>query len=904
MGISQQESISAALPPHRAERLCLSGASLNPSSRLSLEGLESIVAQPRPIVKLSLSVRQSLTALCGGRAAEMAFIFLIVVALTLPSLSTFSARAQEQANANATVGGKIDRVALHQALLDISNPWTVMCVAAHPDDEDGASLTVLRHKHGVHTVSLFSTYGEGGQNAVGPELYEELGVIRARETMAAAEIQGSEPYFLGLKDFGFSKSADEAFRFWGHDEALSRMVLKIRELRPDVIITNHDTTSGHGHHQATGRLLLEAFDAAADPQRFPEQIKGVVLPWQVKRVFVRARSNPPASTTEEKLVTIDPNEHDASRGTTYAEQALQALQKHETQGPWPKTVAQMAARFRLSNDGKLPLIRYRLVREATNAAALQKGANTFVDDLKLPDTVTTKLAVLKIEGQSLFDFESQPDVLLQFLVAARKAGMFQGEATGEATRLRVMKERLDRAFALLSGMAITLTSGNSVFVLTEPTSFTLNLSNSGSHGIAVGKVQVSGMSSVSIDAPDVMPPGTDTTKTISLQPSLNLGVSVPSANHLYDGYLFGKQILADATVVLDGAEFHVRTTSRLDVTPAVEIQKISPSPYVWSPATSSQPLSFQVKVTNHLTKPFSGTISLIMAQKRIIETGKKLSLAALETRELMLESSAQPADVLRMPGSRKLPAVKSRPIVVSVRDAGTNQLITGNSTELVYTDAGAVKGIRVGFIPSFDKTIEASLKALGVMATELNVADVQSGNLKKYDTIIVDNRGYEAHPELIAANDQLLKFVSDGGTLLVFYHKDNEWNPNPDRKRPQLAPYKIILDDKRVTDENAAITFLDPKHTLLTFPNEIGANHFENWIQERGLYYPKEWDEHFTALLSMHDPGEPALKGGLLVAPYGRGQYIYTSLVWYRQLRAGIPGAYRMFANMISYGHR
>ena len=144
-----------------------------------------------------------------------------------------------------------------------------MCVAAHPDDEDGTTLTVLRRRDGAHTVSLFSTFGEGGQNAVGPELYEELGVIRVNETIKASEIQGSEPYFLGLKDFGFSKSADEAFKMWGHDEALRRMVLKIRELRPDVIITNHDTDIGHGHHQATGRLIIEAFDAAADAQRFP-----------------------------------------------------------------------------------------------------------------------------------------------------------------------------------------------------------------------------------------------------------------------------------------------------------------------------------------------------------------------------------------------------------------------------------------------------------------------------------------------------------------------------------------------------------------------------------------------------------------------------------------------------------
>src|SRR5256712_6333767 len=221
-----------------------------------------------------------------------------------------------------------DRVALYQALLDLTNPWTVMCIAAHPDDEDGTSLIVMRRKYGAHTVSLFSTFGEGGQNAIGPELYEELGAIRARETMAAAEIQGSEPHFLGLKDFGYSKSADEAFKFWGHEEALRRMDLEIRKLRPDVIITNHSVLNNdHGHHQATARLELEAFDAAADPNRFPEQLKDGVTAWQVQRLFVRAGRANQAQANTSPTVTIDPNERDPVRGVVYAEEALRAFQK-------------------------------------------------------------------------------------------------------------------------------------------------------------------------------------------------------------------------------------------------------------------------------------------------------------------------------------------------------------------------------------------------------------------------------------------------------------------------------------------------------------------------------------------------------------------------------------------------
>src|SRR5438067_6954887 len=219
-------------------------------------------------------------------------IIRTALAILFVSLLLTASRAQQPATVGAAQPSSDDRVSLYQALLDLKNPWTVMCISAHPDDEDGTSLIVMRRKFGAHTVSLFSTFGEGGQNAIGPELYEELGAIRARETMAAAEIQGSEPYFLGLKDFGYSKSFEETFQKWGHQEALRRMVLEIRRLRPDVIITNHSVTNNdHGHHQATARLELEAFDAAADPKRFPEQLSNGVTVWQVQRLFVRARGN-------------------------------------------------------------------------------------------------------------------------------------------------------------------------------------------------------------------------------------------------------------------------------------------------------------------------------------------------------------------------------------------------------------------------------------------------------------------------------------------------------------------------------------------------------------------------------------------------------------------------------------
>jgi len=252
-------------------------------------------------------------------------IYRHVFLATLAIASIITApRAQQTAT---TKQSPEDRVALYQALLDLTNPWTVMCIAAHPDDEDGTSLIVMRRKYGAHTVSLFSTFGEGGQNAIGPELYEELGAIRARETMAAAEVQGSEAYFLGLKDFGYSKSPDETFKIWGHEEALRRMVLQIRKLRPDVVITNHSVTNNdHGHHQATARLTLEAFDAAADPKRFPEQLKDGVTVWQVQRLFVRAPRNAGQSTGQK------PDRGRAQRFSNHRSERTRSDSRHDLRG--------------------------------------------------------------------------------------------------------------------------------------------------------------------------------------------------------------------------------------------------------------------------------------------------------------------------------------------------------------------------------------------------------------------------------------------------------------------------------------------------------------------------------------------------------------------------------------------
>jgi LmbE family N-acetylglucosaminyl deacetylase len=773
-----------------------------------------------------------------------------------------------------------DTAQLHQALLDLTNPWTVMCVAAHPDDEDGSTLTILRRKYGVHTVSLFSTFGEGGQNAVGPELYEDLGVIRARETMAAAEVQGSEPHFLGFRDFGFSKSAEETFRAWGERELLRRMVLQIRLLRPDVIITNHDTSSGHGHHQATGRTVLQAFDAAADPKQFPEQLAQAGT-WQVQRLFVRSRGEAAAGS---QVVTLDPNETDPVRSVTFAQQALAGLQKHATQGPWPKTVPAGGAR---------PL-RYSLAKQAPTAPSLPANAKTPLDGLVLPEAIASKLVPPTLEGKPLAEFIDRRLELLVSLLNSKRRGAFTAPKEifdTDPHRFKLMSQRLDNAVAAAAGASVALNSQGSALVPGQEARLAAVIANSGVAEIQIRQLNFRGLGvEKKLNAADKTLPGTETSADVKVATPKTAKLSVPSSEHLYDGRLFGEPLTVEAELVIEGVSFLVDSESHVDVAPAIEIVDVQPSPYVSTPATSQKPLEFTVTLKSHLPSDFRG---LLRVSGQSLETGREINLRsdATETSNLAVRAP--------LPLTRQ---IQGSNVAITVDQPIPKEPVAKRSVPLVYAEAIVVSGRKVGYLPSYDQTLERALAALGVDSKKLTVDEIAKSDLSVFNTIIIDNRGYEAHQDLIPFNNRLLKFVEDGGTLLVFYHRTGEWNPDERRSRPQLAPYPIIIGDERVTEEDAPVMLLQPRHPLLNFPNRITQQDFANWVQERGLYFPREWDQHYTAILATHDQGDPPLKGGLLVAPYGKGNYIYTSYVWYRQLRAGLPGGYRFFANLISYG--
>ncbi|HSL55671.1 MAG TPA: hypothetical protein VK868_14810, partial [Pyrinomonadaceae bacterium] len=649
---------------------------------------------------------------------------------------------------------------------------------------------------------------------------------------------------------------------------------------PDVIITNHDTASGHGHHQATGRTVIAAVDAAADPQQFPEQLAQAGT-WQVKRLFVRSRGEAAAGA---QIITLDPNETDPVRGTTYAQQALAGLHKHATQGPWPKTVPASGARA----------IRYSLVKQAPNSPALPANAKTPVDGLVLPEAVASKLVAPTIESKRLTEFIDRRLELLVSLLNAKRRGVFTAAKEVVATdphRFSLMSSRLDAAIAAAAGASVALSPENAVLVPGYEARLAAVVTNGGVAEIQIKRLKFSGLGvNRNLEAAEKMLPGTDTSAEVKVNVSKTTSLSVPSSEHLYDGRLFGEPLKVDAELSIEGVSFHVENDTRRDVAPAVEIVAVDPSPYVTTPATSQRPLEFKVTLKNHLPSEFRG---LLRVRGQSLETGREIDLrpGETETSNLVVRTALPTGQI------------QGSSFAILVDQPIPKEPIAKRDVPLIYADAIVVSGRKVGYLPSYDQTLERSLAALGVDAKKLTVDEIAKSDLSSYNTIIIDNRGYEAHQDLIPVNNRLLKFAGDGGTLLVFYHRTNEWNPNEARNRPQLAPYPIIVGDARVTEEDAPVLFLQPRHPLLNFPNRITQKDFADWVQERGLYFPREWDQQqYTAVLSTSDKGEPPLKGGLLVASYGRGNYIYTSYVWYRQLRAGLPGGYRIFANLISYG--
>lgn len=753
---------------------------------------------------------------------------------------------------------ELGAVALRQALLDVGTDLRLMCVAAHPDDEDGASLAMYRKKWGYKTFAVLATRGEGGQNEIGPELYEKLAVLRTDEMARASEITGAELHFLNLPEFGYSKSREETFALWGEEVALERMVRKIRELRPDVIITHHPPTGAHGHHQAIGKALQDAFDVAADPNAFPEHLQEGLQPWQVSRLYVRSFRGGDGEGALNDFSELDP-----ARGYTYAEIAAQALGEHETQG-----MGFFIDRFLTSRSSAF----YGLVKEAKGSAAIPEGPPAPGGSLfeGLHDRVPSETRRFSQQGLS-------DDILdLKSAALAHLAAVDTSNADAW--------EPANRLAAVAAGLRLTARVSDDEVVSGQPVTLTAEARDYADPDAEAVSFTLESAPWMPVDSPasvdDIF--STDGFANVTFTPVIpgNQPPTIPHYEHVFSDEFWVPQLTVVATAMVDGTPVTLRAPVYVDVAPAVSVEFIG-GPYLIR-HNGADTAEFKVLVTNHAPGSIEAAVSVSAPEGISIAGGSFAVPLAKEGDRKVVPVRAAIASGL---------AVGDYALQVGAKTPGTD---VGRTEIARVVDLNVPEDKRVGVVASYDDTFVTTLERLDVPHELIEIDDFVPERLDRFTTIIVDIRAYLVRPDLVASNQALLDYVQRGGTLIVNYQKTFEWDSS-------FAPYDLQLGRGRVTVEDAPVEVLVPDHPLFNVPNQIVASDWDGWRQERGLYFPSRWDRSkYTALVSMSDPGEAALDGSCLIAEYGDGTYFYTALGWYRQLQELNPGALRVFANMLA----
>lgn len=738
--------------------------------------------------------------------------------------------------------------AAQPAGLQPADSLVVMNLAAHPDDEDGSTLAYYRKAKNAAAYSVIFTRGEGGQNEIGPELYEELGAIRTEETERAARRLGTQVYFLNFDDFGYSKEASEAFARWGgRDEVTSRLVYLIRKLKPDVLFTNHDTVTvgpgrQHGQHQAVGVAAYDAFALAADSSYHAEQLDepGVDL-WQPKRLFLRRWRGSPG----EGEVAVPVGDVYAAEGRTYAEIAAEAIGEHASQG-----MDQFARYVRNLSENRFTLLR-----------SSEPGAGAGGTSLP-PDGLAAGLPPNGAARPSL-------DYLIDAgRVPSLPAGTLRLDDStavpGQTIRLRWTPEALpapDVRWRFTGAVDTTLTpSGDAKAALT-----------------------------VSPDAVPTVPKARYQYERFTSEPPVTYALYHAGTDTLLAaGYL---PLEVAPPLVVETAEPVVRLRPGLN--------RIPVRADVFAPDVQRLTLSVAV------SRDADGAVLAEQQQSRSPRPDAPVRDTLLVRLPDTLAAGAYTVSIAGTAAGAGTDTVQSTAADVrsDVRVADQVQIV-GRAFEVDVPGE-----LRVGVIESYDNTLARALSELGVTYRLLDSLDLAEGRFDSLHTILVDIRSYLVRPDLRAHNDTLLAWVREGGHLVVNYQKTFEWNEgyadpfHPEQSNPGgFAPYPLELGRDRVTREDAPVEMLLPEHPLFSEPNEIEPEAWAGWVQERGLYFPASYDPRYQELLAMSDPGEAPLRSSTLLASYGEGTYLYTALAWYRQLRVFHPGAYTLFANLISYG--
>jgi len=793
---------------------------------------------------------------------------------------------------------------MYQALNKLKVLGSVLYIAAHPDDENTRLITYLSKDKLFRTGYLSVTRGDGGQNLIGDEQGIELGMIRTQELLAARRTDGGEQFFTRAFDFGYSKTPEETFAKWDKEKILSDMVWVIRKFQPDVIINRFPVTGegGHGHHTASGILANEAFTAAADPNRFPEQLKYVTV-WQAKRLLWNTFNFGGTNTTREDQLKIDVGGYNPLLGKSYGEIAAESRSQHKSQGfGVPATRGESLEYFK-ATKGNQP------------TADLMEGVDLSWNRVQGGEPIAKKIDSLI----AAFDL-LHPEKSVEGLVRLYKSISLLNDSYWKGQKLR----EVNMLIAQCSGLFMDVTTAEQFAVQTDSIKLNFSFNNRLGTDALLQKVTVDNF---------------DTAFSRLLERNKNLNFSktffVPASKNITQPYWLeqkkeeGYYNVADQRSVgkpdVDAAYqaiIQVKVYGELltfvrsvkyKFTDPVKGELYQPlvviPPVIVSPSGDNK-IIVNTKdgvsgliVMRGMKKGFKGRVTAVSS------TGSKLlNEFSFSNNQIDIDTRNQINDITY----KGVVENKNSEIKFNVI-SGANEFAAKDKHEIKYDhipyinyfhDAEiSIKNIdlkiynkKIGYIVGAGDKVPEALEQMGYEVTLLSDKELSKNKLDKFDAIITGVRAYNTNEWMNKHYNNLMKYVNEGGNLIVQYNTSNQIGP----VRAKIGPYNFAITRTRVTDENAAVTLLKPEHPVFNYPNKINADDFRGWVQERSIYHAADSSGKFEKLISMADPGEKSDDGSLIVAKYGKGYFTYTGIVFFRELPAGVPGAYRLLANIIA----
>jgi LmbE family N-acetylglucosaminyl deacetylase len=766
---------------------------------------------------------------------------------------------------------------------------SVLYVAAHPDDENSRLLAFLSNQKLYRTAYLSMTRGDGGQNLIGDEQGSVLGLIRTQELLAARRIDGAEQFFTRAFDFGYTTSPVETFKFWNEQKILSDVVWVIRKFQPDIIITRFPTTGegGHGHHTASAILAGEAFEAAADPTKFPEQFKYGVKPWQAKRLLWNTFNFGSVHTESPDQFKIDVGGYNPLLGKSYGEIAAQSRSQHKTQG------------FGVPSSRGEQLEYFKTIKGTAPTKTLMDGVDTTWNRLNDP---AMEKAVQKLMNDYSFQ---HPQNSLPELLGIYKTLKNSPEGYWRDQKMEQVKQIMRECIGLY------MEATTRTMFAVQGDSLQVNFVADNRLG---GQVKISSLTirGKNFTFNDELPVDENVSHSVT--------VFIPSDAKISQPYWLvlpmskGSYNVADQTMIGKPQNDPEEAVVHLSI--------------------DGENLSYAIPIQYKSNDPVKGETfePLFIIPKIEVESNPELALAINDKpvnikvntinngsseNDFKLKEEHSPNVVQTKVGSDSLYSIKN-PQTKNTEFIDWSA-VSGNQTydsyktlieyphipNIIYFKKAESKlveidlktsGKKVGYIPGAGDKVPDALQKMGYEVTMLSPKDITADNLKQFDAIVAGVRAYDIHKWLYDDYGILMNYVKEGGVLLAQYNRDN----NIGALKVKIGPYPFTISRNRITDENAEVKFLHPDNVLMNYPNKIDQKDFNDWIQERSTYQAEDYEKNYQTLFEMHDAGKASSDGSLIYTDYGKGRFVYSGLVFFRELPAGVPGAFRLFANLIA----